>query len=256
MKPIFVFGIGHSGTTLCASILGSHKEVDLITFETGLLLDLRNFRQAAIELQRLWLGSGKKRLVEKTPGHLARSKEIATFFPQADLVCTIRNPLDIYASLLSRSESHDYSLERVRQGLVETIQAREVGAYIFNYEELIQFPERSVRRLCGAVGLQFESQMLSPWKNEFSWFGIKEPIRPSDVKEKGGGHLMNRAWQLRQPFFDGRNRWVRELSAETSKEVAKALHPNAIKLGYDLPSLWRAHVDVMKNDSTLNDSRP
>jgi len=186
MKPIFVFGVGHSGTTLCASILGAHQEVHLITFETGLLLDSENFGQAKMQLQKLWLESGKQRLVEKTPGHLARVKEIVKFFPQADLVCTVRNPLDIYTSLLSRSGSHDYSLERVRQGLVDTIRAREMGAHIFNYEELIQFPERAVRELCTAVGLQFESQMLSPWKKQFPWFGIKKPTRPTDVSEGGG----------------------------------------------------------------------
>ena len=236
MNYIFVFGIGHSGTTLCASILGSSREVHLIPVETGLLLSPDNYTEAESKLKSTLLLSGKKKLLEKTPTHLSRSKDIARFFPKAGLVCTIRKPLDIYASWMARSGSHEYSLERVLKGLAEVIRARDVGAHLFNYEKFINFQERTVRELCSSVNLKFEDQMLRFWEKKFPWYGFKDPSRPSNVKE-GQGHNLNRAWQIRQPTFDGRNRWLDELNPERVDQLTRAFQPIAMDLGYDLKEI-------------------
>ena len=234
-----MFGIGHSGTTLCASILGSSKDVHLIPIETGLLLDPAKYNEAESKLKSTLLLSGKRKLLEKTPTHLSRSEDIARFFPKAQLVCTIRNPLDIYASLLARSGSHEYSFERVLRGLDEVIRARDVGAHLFNYEEFINFRERTVRELCGSVNLKFEDQMLRFWEKKFPWYGFKDPTRPSNVKE-GQGHNLNRAWQIRQPIFDGRNRWLAELQPDRVRQLTEAFHPIALNLGYNLDSITKS----------------
>jgi len=236
MSYIFVFGIGHSGTTLCASILGSSKDVHLIPFESGLLLHPEKYSESESKFKDILLLSGKKLLLEKTPAHLERSEDIRRFFPSANLVCTIRNPLDIYASFLARSGSHEYSYNRVFKGLTDVVRARDVGANIFNYEDFIKMPDRTALELCESINLKFESRMLRFWENNAPWFGIKNPIRPSNVAE-GQGHNMNRAWQVRQPIFDGRNRWLDELNPDKVEQLITVFHPISRELGYDLTDI-------------------
>lgn len=236
IKPmIFVFGIGHSGTTLTASIIGTAPKVLLLTEETRLLLNPDKYEKARNHFTQLLQNSvNKERICEKTPMHLARCREIKSYFEtDAQLVCTIRNPLDIYSSLLARMNNTEYSRKRVLEGLKDTIIARDIGCHIVKYESLISNPKISALELCNYLDLPYSDSLLEFHKQKFSWFGFKEPEKPANV-DNGKNHNMNRSYQLRQPLFDGRNRWIKDLSDSEITECIEIFQPFSIQLGYDL----------------------
>ena len=138
--PIFVVGVGRSGTTLLRSVLSAHSRL-AVTPETHFLaiweqraaagfeaawshyLASRRFADLAVApgrcreiletspertpraalaaiLAAYGEARGRPRVGEKTPGHWRRARELLDWFPEARVVVTLRDPRAVAASKL------------------------------------------------------------------------------------------------------------------------------------------------------------
>lgn len=180
---------------------------------------------------------GAERWGEKTPRHLEWVPRIVEDFPNARVLCIVRDPRDV---ALSREKTPwESSIWRSAKDWMRHARMADENADRFpdsftevRYEDLLADPEAVVERLCEFVDLSFDPSMLSfhegssrtfemeaePWKKKAS-----EPIDPSN-REK---------WRDQMGAAD---RWIVEQVAgegmatrgyprqETSLSLGQAVH--------------------------------
>lgn len=212
--PVFVISPIRSGSTLLRVLLNSHSQIraphemhlrnlqvryakdytELAMGQLGLdqaeLEHLLWDRVLHWELQR----SGKRIIVDKTPGNAAVWQRLASAWPQARFIFLIRHPAAIAASLQAArpdrpaisvvNEVLDYG------GKVQTARTGLAGPTV-RYEDLTAAPEQTMRTLCRFLRVRWEPGMLAYGKHRHGPFragigdwspairtGAVQPARP------------------------------------------------------------------------------
>ena len=128
--------------------------------------DLR--RPYAQTLRRWAAAHGKKRWGEKTPGNLFYADVILDMFPNAQFIYLARDPRagvhsmmktslfrgDAIVNALNRRKYDVEGLDHLRRSV-----PAEQRTFI-QFENLVQFPEQTLRSVCEFLGETFESDML------------------------------------------------------------------------------------------------
>jgi SAM-dependent methyltransferase len=128
-------------------------------------------RHMALELYRAFLEQHKKeRFLDKTSRYYLALPEIVRMFPDARYVFLVRHPLGMLASYLDVMIQGDWrtlSSVPIRNDLLYgyTLLRRGVryfgdDAMLVRYEDLVQAPEQTVKRLCQRLGLEYVPSML------------------------------------------------------------------------------------------------
>jgi hypothetical protein len=112
---------------------------------------------------------GKPRAGEKTPFHLWQVPRILRWFPEARIVNIIRDGRDTVRSSLKTSWTRRRNLRWLSWRWVQCVRAAErygrryPGRFLsIRYEDLLQSPEETLRKVDAFVGLEFEEQQLQP----------------------------------------------------------------------------------------------
>ncbi len=151
VKPVFVIGCGHTGTTLLTARLGNHPAIAVIPKETSwfiptrlLWLSRHYFRR---ELDRC-ARDGKSVLVEKTPKHVHCVDRIAALLPDARFIFMTRNPFDTVASLKKRFGSFEFALDRWLADNAPAAALKQSPAVMFvRYEDFVTDPHAQAERI-------------------------------------------------------------------------------------------------------------
>jgi tetratricopeptide (TPR) repeat protein len=194
--PIFVVGLARSGTTLTEKILAAHPDGagvgELRDFATrhsrfmsafaegdhlarfGEMMKAGEFSAAGEDhLSMLQFLAGRKaRIVQKYPLNYIALGYIHMVFPRARIVHCRRHPADCFLSAFQNDMNamHGYCYDQVdfayRYRNYETLMrhwSSQFGDKIFDlqYEDLVDRPEATVRRLLDFVGLPWNDQVLS-----------------------------------------------------------------------------------------------
>lgn len=113
------------------------------------------------------LADGAPVFVDKTPRYALIVDDLLRIFPEAHVVVLWRNPLSVLASLSQSWSSgrwvpwvHKIDLFDGLAALVEAAQRRPSRITALRYEDLVAAPEEELRRLCGALGLDWEPGMV------------------------------------------------------------------------------------------------
>ena len=182
-SPVFVICPVRSGSTLLRVILNSHPHI-CAPHE----LHLRFIR---IELQKhyaeiamkelgldgdelehmLWdrvlhyelVRSGKRIIVDKTPGNATFYERLRACWPRARFIFLLRHPASIVASLMETRP--DRELEpTIREALqyMEGVEAarRSVPGLVVRYEQLTSDPIGTTKRICSFLGVRWHPRML------------------------------------------------------------------------------------------------
>lgn len=239
-KIAFICGCGHSGTTLVATILASHPRIYLPLNESGAFLG--NEEEALRYLQHLKssaIHAGKDVLVEKTPFHVRTTDTIRRLVPGSGFIFLVRDGRDVTASIAHRYNG-DFTLGLERWVSDNTIVLNErhrADSHLIRYEDIIADPPQQIRRLCGFLGVCYSDDLLEYHKQPRLWYGRKEIRR---ISGGGGEHEDLRNWQVNQPIFDGRGRWMRDLPAAVVKRFRSGEPLRLMKaFGYIQEPWWR-----------------
>ena len=235
---IFVAGCGHTGTTLMASILGSHSAIYTIPRETSVFLRSHDKKQ----IEDLFQSSrdvnmpSKPIICEKTPKHVHYITKIIEYFPEAKIVLMIRDGRDVVTSLKTRTGLVEPSIRRWVDDTSATLQCRALpNVKIVKYEDLVVDPTKIISDLCGFIGVSFQSEMLRFYENTHNWHGEKEvrPTEPAGIGEPD--HRARRNWQVHQKLFDGRGRWRDLIELDELIQFNRAGASLMEELGYYSP---------------------
>ncbi len=223
-RPVFVFGLPRSGTTLIEQILASHS---LVHGAGELRLAPRSFRalpaivgrpgpplecvphldEAAVrrlaEQHLGWLsaldGGRAERIVDKMPGNYTHLGLLATLFPRATFIHCRRDLRDVAVScwmtdfrMIHWANDPDHIADQFRQyrRLMDHWRSvLPVPIHEVDYEETVADLEGVARRLVAACGLEWQPACLEFHRNQ-------RPVRTASVT------------QVRQPIY-GRSvgRW-------------------------------------------------
>ncbi len=110
---------------------------------------------------------GKRRWAEKTPGNIAHVDRIWSFWPNAQVIHITRDPRDVFASLREarKWDSVEEFAERwcntIGAGteLINRINPDETAYLVIRYEDLIDAPEATMRRVVSFLNEDWEPQV-------------------------------------------------------------------------------------------------
>ena len=229
-RPVFVFGMPRSGTTLAEQILASHPQVhgagEVLFWQFGADAELAarpEERAATIAaLGREYLASfaplpaSAARVIDKLPSNFKNLGLIHAALPAARFIHLERHPLDTCLSIYFQgfSAAHAYATDladlahyyREYRRLMAHWRATLPPHLLLEvrYESLVDDPEHWTRRMLAHLGLSFDARCLQFQKTE-------RPV------------LTASNWQVRQPIGKGSiGRW---------RHYARELEPLRAALG-------------------------
>lgn len=223
----FIFGCGHSGTTLLSSRLGLAQDVMLIDKETSAYLPGRRLaatRRQVIAWQHEAASLGCSVILEKTPKHVHGWTQISRLHPDARFIGIVRNPLDNVASLYKRFHDLDLSCERyvIDNGALWTL-ARERRGIVLNYEDLTERPKETLSKALQWLGCPWDDAILG----ESTLYKATEHSKANQRR---------RFAQVAQPISPNSGGYKKVLSPSQIEQVLKATSQTAQLFGYSFPS--------------------
>jgi hypothetical protein len=211
-----------------ATILGAHKNLHVIPFETSIFRNTDNPDLSVIDPSKY--GQDILGVVEKTPAHIHHMDLIKSLVPNSKFIVMVREPYDMIASQKHRDGDLIQAHNHIIKDLQKSIEAStKTDVLIVRYEDLIADLNVACVRVCEYLELPFDSQMLRFYEITHNWWGLTSP-QPMD----GVGwmsHRHRRAWQVRQPIFDGRGRRV-ELTQEEMDSFLPVTTEYSKRFGY------------------------
>ncbi|MBN9671130.1 tetratricopeptide repeat-containing sulfotransferase family protein [Roseibium aggregatum] len=221
VRPVFIFGMPRSGTTLVEQIVSRHSRVasggELAYFrhlqeDLGLKaapsaalerrlreLEPKDFRKFARGYLSVLDAVDRKaaRVTDKMPHNFEMLWLMSLAFPKAAYIHCVREPADTCVSLLSHamSPAHNYAitqetLGRYFQTYVELMEhwakVLPVSLYELSYEKLVESQETESRALLERTGLDWEDACLEFHKGEspvttFSNLQVRRPMFHSSI---------------------------------------------------------------------------
>ncbi len=196
-KPIFILGLPRSGSTLVDRILGSHSQVESLgepgafgyavtkaVPQGGSSLDLIaksaevDFAYVGkdyVQMTRA-LAKGAPRAIDKTPINFIYLGLIARALPDATIIHTRRNAMDVcyamYKMLFQNGYPFSYSLSDLgryylayRKLMAHWSAALPRRFIEVQYEDVVARQESATRQLVAACGLDWEDACLAPERN-------------------------------------------------------------------------------------------
>jgi tetratricopeptide (TPR) repeat protein len=231
-RPVFVFGMPRSGTTLAEQILASHPQVhgagEVLFWQFAADAELTaspEERGATIAgLGREYLASfaalpaSAARVIDKLPSNFKNLGLIHAALPEARFIHLERHPLDTCLSIYFQgfSAAHAYATDLGDLAHYYREYRRQMAHWRatlpphllleVRYESLVDDPEHWTRRMLAHLGLSFDPRCLQFQKTERSV-------------------LTASSWQVRQPIGKGSiGRW---------RHYARQLEPLRSALGDD-----------------------
>ncbi len=135
---------------------------------------------------------GKSRFGDKTPAYMQRLDVVERAFPGALYVHLVRDGRDAGLSFMEMRRRPRFSWARPRslgafaaqwrrevEGARRFARERAAGRYLeLRYEDLVAWPESTLRGVCGFLGLEFDPRMLAYYQNAKSLPDHPRLVRP------------------------------------------------------------------------------
>ena len=129
--------------------------------------------------------AGKALYGEKTP-HTLFLETLWEWYPEAKVIHLLRDPRDVVASLQRMPWAANSVVTNARIWLSDNLRAwgyrAQPGYLLVRYEDLVAEPERELRRVCGAIGVDYARCMMIPRLDPTAdrpWFHrAEEPVTP------------------------------------------------------------------------------
>jgi len=260
-NPIFIGGMFKSGTTLLRAMLGQHSNIasgletywfdlDRQYFDGGVdermvkkftqYFDIREddvktmFTTSSSSEQFLDMlltyfavRNNKSRWAEKTPGNISHMDRIFDYWPQAKFIHIVRDPRDVYASLVEAKkwDTPEEFADRWVSTIGVGIRMRDImnipsDLYIeIRYESLIRTPEAVMRRLLNFLDEQWE-EAVSIFQGRATDYEKVKSVT---------GKYSTTLERLKFPISDNRvGVWNRILSESQVKSIRERVHSKGL----------------------------
>jgi len=222
-KLISVCGPAHSGTTLLATMIGSHPNIHLIPKETYWFSE-EWWAYGDIRGAYDYLNSSIKQeyVLEKTPAHVRYVGKILENFPDSKIIVSLRDPRDIVWSMYKRHQDWSFSVD---QTMIDFMEAEKLktnkNVKIIRYEDVVNDTRQTVTEISEHVGVNFNDRMINHHKFSPTWF-----------ENVGGDHEKHRALQVKKPLYDGSNQYIGNLDKNQLNQIKNKIEKFSENFGY------------------------
>ncbi len=221
-QAVFIAGCGHSGTSIMLNILGSHPSIYPITEETYLLIKKPDEIQKNLQKWNVeCLEKNKSIWVEKTPIHILYIQKAFTYRPNCKFILMIRDGRDVVCSLRVREAYKDISaaIDRwIHDNLFGWTYWSHPQVKVVKYENLVTSPQATIQDICNFLGVSYTDDVFKYYQHPKFWYS-SEITKPKNI-DTAEDYKNLRNWQINQPLFDGRSRWIKEMT-EYDKVIFK-----------------------------------
>jgi len=273
---IFVTGAPRTGTTLVQNMLDSHPDVLGLPEFKHLpdIIRLRNALQASIRegmidkvcspqqvderiralIEDFFKSVGDRYpcrwISEKTPQNTLFLEELIELFPAAKFIYVVRDPRAVVASLLKVEQKASAQGRSVGLSVRNAIQStkkyfqRGFNAqakwpdkiHVAVYRDLVTYPERETKKICGFLGIEWVQSMLYP--------GQGDHLSESGMTCRANSIWYDRKMFRRDPQPGEIEKWKARLTPTQQVRITRAFrHDKRLQdLGYriDLSHLSRS----------------
>lgn len=237
LRPVFIVGCGHSGTSIMLSLLDNHSKVYAFKRETKIFFKDKVYSTSQIlkwykEAQRL----NKSIIVEKTPSHIHRIDNIFSTVKNARIILMLRDGRDVACSIKERTGDFNRGINRwIEDNEIGYVYWNDERVMVVRLEDLTANSKDVLKDICDFIRIEFEHGMIAkqgskpklyytdkiPDKNDF------EGQEPSDFT-----HNARRNWQINQGLFSKTNRWQEEMTPEEIHLFNALAKEYLVKYGY------------------------
>lgn len=209
-KPIFILSLPRTGSTLLQRVLMNHSKISsfaephfLLPFvyaikKEGIVSDYSHIssykalsdvvnelpngeedyfkflKEFSLKLYNSLSDEESIYFLDKTPLYIWIIPEIIKIFPDAKFIFLFRNPIQVYASIISTfSNNNFYKLYRFQRYLYEGFEliSEEYKKYsdisfAIKYEEFVLDPDKKLKEILNYLELDFEDHMLSSFHKQ------------------------------------------------------------------------------------------
>jgi len=178
---------------------------------------------------------GKARWLEKTPSHVFRLKEILHYFPETKILHVLRDGRDVACSFQDRYGYLEAGLDR----WTEDNRAGQAfwdhpQVHLVRYEKLVAEFEDTIHAIMEFLHEEYEDSLSRYHETSRCFFTSRIEKPPNAFREN---HDLYRNWQINQPLFDGRGRWLR-LTEEEKNLIKEKAGEMLIEYGYAKDLNW------------------
>ena len=212
---IFILGCGHSGTTILNKVIGNHKNVYGIDYETGFFAKHKEKdtdKEITDKLNNLDKRTSfkKKWMCEKTPSHVYGIDKIFKLTKNPKIIVSIRDGRDVVASLYKRYNDFNLSVNRWIDDNNEWLSSQHKDSFhILKYEDFVKQPESELKKICNYLQEEYDDNMLDYKKEK-----IKIPKKVVENPTDGINHSLLRLYQINQDLYDGTKRYIKDLTEQ------------------------------------------
>ncbi len=208
-----------------------------------------DLREGVRSFYRLYAGRFEKpRWGDKSPGYGWNMPPIDKLLPEARFIHLIRDGRDVTLSLLAKHDDPPPPAQQARHWIKRVRQTRHQGTRVrhymeTHYEDLLDDPEKQLRRICEFIDLDFDERMLR--------YHESAADRMAEIKRdmKGGQELTQdrsrgevsaerrvaiHKLTSEPPRKDRIGKWRKEMDPSDLAEFESVAAPLLTELGYEL----------------------
>lgn len=219
LRPVFIVGCGHSGTSIMLSLLDNHSAVHAIEFESKVFYKSET---QMIDTISKWYKESKSLkkeiIVEKTPTHIHKIGKILTLFPKSKIILMLRDGRDVACSIRERTGDLKKGIERwVLDNSEGSNFWKDPRVKVVKLEDLTEKPDAILLEVCTFIGVKYEPHMIQKQGVEEKLYYTDEISSKKEFEDKEPTletHMKRRNWQINQGLFSDTNRWKNEFSDE------------------------------------------
>ena len=163
VRPIFLVGCGHSGTSLLARLIGAHSRIYAIPGETNIAIHRNSqvLQDGMSRFQELALANGCERWVEKTPRQINCIDLLLECSKNCQIIAILRDPRDVVFSLKKRCGDLYRSIKRWAQDNTAVLPyLSHPQCHVIHYEELVEDPAAEMIRVLPSLDQKRKEHFL------------------------------------------------------------------------------------------------
>lgn len=238
LRPVFIVGCGHSGTSIMLSLFDNHSDVYAIKYESKVFFKKDDqIIGTFLKWHQKSKSLNKKIIIEKTPTHIHKLDKMLTLFPKAKVILMLRDGRDVACSIRERSGNFHKGIERWIEDNSEGYKFwNNDRVKVVKLEKLTEEPNNLLSEICAFIEIKYESNMIEKQGKGEKLYYTDKVYNRKEFEDKEPSleiHSARRNWQINQELFSNTNRWKKEFSSEDLEVFNERAEGYLELYGYD-----------------------
>lgn len=253
-----LFGLKNHGWHIYNGVDLYSPEYNLTKESLHILIAQSNsFMALTSQLQDHFLKEKDQQIwIEKTPANSANFGLFLNKFVDGKIIHITRNPLDTIGSLISRGYTLFYAVGIYLLNTASALQHKDnVRCYTIKYEDLVDFPEKSIHEICKFLDIEFDPMILHSQKENIAVSQLKgwQYDETANIGKKSVGRFEKLNPKLQSEIIyaihtikiSSKGKSIYNIEYNTIMDLAESL-------GYPIPNIRSRHKTKLQSQRRVD----